>query len=443
MSNSSRNERKPHIWLVIPVAVFIFAAVAAWTHPKWAGVLSRKRENKVAQTGGEVRTVAEAGQAVSEPARVSAVKEVNPAEASNTRGLEHLRANQHDQAIQSFSEAIRLSAGDAVLYYNRGVARHRNGYWAQLSQKNSLGILSDVESSALRREFRAILDDYVKCLALDPTLADAYYMSGELLLGYDSPVSAVEDYTECIRLGTSSIAKRQVLLRRAEAYKKVGKYSQAAEDYSEAIRLDPNPTSELFFERGMAYEQDGKPYKAIADYTEVVRMDAADWRANSAQLRMNRLTDKVRRESKTNVRLISVAFDTELKQKRTKTSPPIRLPENTEKVWEDTIKVQHSVTTSSTWKAEAEVKGKVSVWFAEVETSVRSGIERSTSRTYGVETERKRSVTLKGDHSPQMRRVVWVDVYRTGTATLDIGGEIVSIPFEFKEDFDLLAETVG
>lgn len=39
-----------------------------------------------------------------------------------------------------------------------------------------------------------------------------------------------------------------------------------------------------------------------------------------------------------------------------------------------------------------------------------------------------------------MQRVVWVKLYRTGTATLRINGATKRFHFEFEEDFDLLTE---
>jgi len=120
--------------------------------------------------------------------------------------------------------------------------------------------------------------------------------------------------------------------------------------------------------------------------------------------------------------------------------PPITLAPETEKVVDDTIRVRHSTSITNAWKAEIEVKGKVSAWFLEVETALRGGIEKSTNQTYGVETEKKRSVTIKGTKPV---RVVWVDLYRTGKAKVELDGQEMELPFEFKEDFDLLTETVA
>ena len=82
----------------------------------------------------------------------------------------------------------------------------------------------------------------------------------------------------------------------------------------------------------------------------------------------------------------------------------------------------------------------MSAWWGEVEAALKGGIERSTSKTYGVETETKRSVTIKGTDSTSGFRVVWVEYYRTGKAKVRIDNQEVELPFEFREDFDLLTE---
>lgn len=94
------------------------------------------------------------------------------------------------------------------------------------------------------------------------------------------------------------------------------------------------------------------------------------------------------------------------------------------------------------WKVEEVLRGSVKPWFLEVEASLRIGIEKTTSRSFGVKSEHKRSVLLKGPTAPKGVRVVWVNCFRTGKATITIDGVEAFLPFEFLEDFDLLPEEV-
>jgi hypothetical protein len=139
---------------------------------------------------------------------------------------------------------------------------------------------------------------------------------------------------------------------------------------------------------------------------------------------------------------LEIKLDRELKSVVVKESPPIRLARGTQKTMEDIVRVKHSVTISKGWHAEAEVRAKAEAAWASLEASVRGGIERSTSKTYGTETERKRSVTLQGDGVSAVK-VLWVEYFRTGMATLAVDGQTLEVPFEFREDFDLLTTEAG
>ena len=133
----------------------------------------------------------------------------------------------------------------------------------------------------------------------------------------------------------------------------------------------------------------------------------------------------------------SVDFDTQLKQVVIKESPVIRLAPGTEKTVEDTIKIRHEVRISSNWRVEAELRAALDAIWARVALDVKGEIEKSTNRVYSVETERSRSVLIKGDGITTVR-VVWVEYFRTGTVLIKMDNQEVLVPFEFGEDFDLL-----
>ena len=111
------------------------------------------------------------------------------------------------------------------------------------------------------------------------------------------------------------------------------------------------------------------------------------------------LKAEVTNKGRVPAKIISISLDKKMKSVVLKESPPITLAHGTEKVVEDSLKITHSATIASTWKAEAGLKGKLSAGWAEVEVGIKAGIEKTTSKTYSVASERKRSVTLKGDGS--------------------------------------------
>jgi hypothetical protein len=139
-------------------------------------------------------------------------------------------------------------------------------------------------------------------------------------------------------------------------------------------------------------------------------------------------------------RVRSIKLDTVMKLEIVKRSPSIELAPGTEKTIEDTVRVAHVVSVSDAWKTEGNIRSKVKVKWIEVESGVRNEIGRTVSKSYGIETERKRSETIKGERAGRKINVIWVEYYRTGIVTLNLDGTDVEVPFKFREDFDLLTE---
>ena len=83
---------------------------------------------------------------------------------------------------------------------------------------------------------------------------------------------AIEDYTEAIRLNPQFASA--VLRKRALAQAEKKEYDKAIEDFTEVIRLDPQ--SEWFRHRGDAWADKREYDKAINDYTEAIRLDPKD-----------------------------------------------------------------------------------------------------------------------------------------------------------------------
>jgi hypothetical protein len=137
--------------------------------------------------------------------------------------------------------------------------------------------------------------------------------------------------------------------------------------------------------------------------------------------------------------LVSVTLEKQLKADVIKELPPKVVPPGVSEVVEDTVRIKHAVTISQGWKAEAGVKGTLSAGWASVEADVRAGIEKSTSKTYERETERKRSVTLTGTATGVKLVVQTVQYSRVGIAKIRVDGVEMDVPIEFPEDFGLQA----
>lgn len=139
-------------------------------------------------------------------------------------------------------------------------------------------------------------------------------------------------------------------------------------------------------------------------------------------------------------KLISVQLDKKLKKEIIKETEGFRLARGTSKTVEDSLKITHSVTITKGKGSDYEGKLKIGPDWLGVEGGIRSSISEATSKTFGLESEVKRSVTVTGDGSSGKVKVLWVIYYRTGIATVKVDGKETKIPFEFKEDFGLLTE---
>jgi tetratricopeptide (TPR) repeat protein len=361
------------------------------------------------------------------------------------RGNAYFHKQEYDKAIEDYSEAIRLDPKLAVAYHYRGFVYFDKQEYDKAIEDSTEAIRLDpklavaytIRGDAYRekKEYDKAIEDYTEAIRLDPKLAVAYHNRGLAYFDKQEYDKAIEGFTEAIRLDPKVAV---AYTNRGFVYFDKQEYDKAIEDITEVIRLDPKDAV-AYYNRGLCYEQTNKFYTALADYAEAGRLDPT---SDGARNQAKNLTQTIRKKwwSSPKVTVLSMNLDEELKKVVTKKGPIICLPLNTEKLVEDTVTIRHSTTVTDGWKAEPEVRGKVSAWWVEVEAALKDGIERSTSKTYGVETETKRSVTIKGTDSTSGFRVVWVEYYRTGKAKVRIDNQEVELPFEFREDFDLLTE---
>jgi hypothetical protein len=133
-----------------------------------------------------------------------------------------------------------------------------------------------------------------------------------------------------------------------------------------------------------------------------------------------------------------------------KEDSPIHLPAGTSRLVEESETVRHSIEISKRWKIEAGARiqvqsGGVVAYgpaivreFAKAEAELRAEIEVATGQYFGLESKRTRSVTINGGTAKPIK-VVWLDYYRTGITTMLVAGEVHEIPFEYREDFGLVA----
>jgi tetratricopeptide (TPR) repeat protein/DNA-directed RNA polymerase subunit M/transcription elongation factor TFIIS len=80
---------------------------------------------------------------------------------------------------------------------------------------------------------------------------------------------ATQEFTEAIRLDPQHT---KAYYNRGIAYGQLGQHEQATQDFAEAIRLDPQHTK-AYYNRGIAYGQLGQHEQATQDFAEAIRLD--------------------------------------------------------------------------------------------------------------------------------------------------------------------------
>ena len=104
--------------------------------------------------------------------------------------------------------------------------------------------------------------------SLDSTSAAAHYSRGNAYSSEKQYDLAIQEYSQAIRLEPNSDA---AFYARGNAYYGAKDYDRAVQEYSQAIRLKPN-FENAFMARGNAYSAEKDYDHAIQDYTQAIRL---------------------------------------------------------------------------------------------------------------------------------------------------------------------------
>lgn len=99
----------------------------------------------------------------------------------------------------------------------------------------------------------------------------------------------------------------------------------------------------------------GEEFNAIEDFSKAIRLDANSEANPEIRRFSSEIFDKIRKRGPA-PRLISVTIDPKLSSSVSKISPPITVAEDTEQLFEETERVDHSVSITDGWNVGGEVK---------------------------------------------------------------------------------------
>jgi tetratricopeptide (TPR) repeat protein len=189
-------------------------------------------------------------------------------------------------AKKNNGELLKLRSEVALLRAQVAEARSSTSRAAQPSLATAREYYNRAGTHYINHDFEAQLEDLNKAIELDPNLAEAYQMRGDLYAqslpkqrgGYEQ---AVKDYTRCLELKPNEAAARW---NRAMYYADLARYDEALADWTVYIEGDTDFSHQVegnmkalagaHFYRGRVFHSNKRDYaKAIADYTSALQMD--------------------------------------------------------------------------------------------------------------------------------------------------------------------------
>jgi carboxyl-terminal processing protease len=225
------------------------------------------------------------GVPASEPMRVpfvfrpreDASSKDSPASTARTQGMEALGFRDYDDAIEDFTEALRLEPGAAAILEARARAYSlRNGRTTALEKpaakfpeipgaqnydgERSRQILLEVDKAGNGGDLAAAIADLTEAIRLDP--ANSHYLGerGFVYLQMTDTARAIQDYDAVIRLSPDGAGG---YFARASVEHQVHRDEEALDDVNEALRLAPDSPGTLYLTAEILYRE--AKYKEAAD----------------------------------------------------------------------------------------------------------------------------------------------------------------------------------
>jgi tetratricopeptide (TPR) repeat protein len=195
------------------------------------------------------------------------------------RGIMFAMRGEYDKAIADFTEAIRLNPDLAGAYEFRARALQASvsdvvGKRDNFSGIDTVSTLGRVSMDVMRVLEQAI-QDYTQAIRLDPNNRRLYNDRGVVFSDMRETDLAIADFNQAIIINPNLADQFN---NRAGAYFIKGNFERAFEDFDQAIKLDPNWLL-LYRNRGFAYYFIGEWDWAIADFSRVIRMDPNNYSA--------------------------------------------------------------------------------------------------------------------------------------------------------------------
>jgi tetratricopeptide (TPR) repeat protein len=190
----------------------------------------------------------------------------NMAMAYSNKARAHYHKNEHDQAIDDASEAIRLNPNFTNAYLNRG-----NAYFG-------------------KEEFEKAADDYASAIGTNKKNPDAHFNFGLAHHRMKNYEKAIASFDTAISLDSKSADYYKT---RGNAKYNLDRYRESIGDYDKAIQLNPS-FGYAHYDRGLSYEQLGEFQSALDNFRKAANLipQSDSWQ-QEAESRVALMQDKL------------------------------------------------------------------------------------------------------------------------------------------------------
>lgn len=199
------------------------------------------------------------------------------------RGKVHRMLLEFDDALEDFSNALRLGANDPLIRLNRALTLLDLKRYSEALNEFDAGLKEFPDSAlghfyrgctcrALQRDDEA-LAEFSTTIRLEPDFADAYFQRASMLMSRQEFAAAIDDFTQLVQ----RVADAKSYIFRGQARILAGQLESADEDFQEAIHLSPGETEHFRIVQMLTeceYHHRREDYEASVERaTEVLAMD--------------------------------------------------------------------------------------------------------------------------------------------------------------------------
>ena len=159
------------------------------------------------------------------------------------QGNIYQRQGQHAQALAEYEKALRLKPQNPLICYNIGLSH----YYLQ--------------------NYAAAEDYFKKTLAINPTIAEAYNMLGQLTVHKKQDAAALELFKKAVAINPKF---KDAQFNLGTLYLRLGDYDSAAKAYQDTLAADPNHAL-AHYNLGAIYMEKGDNEKALLHFQQALK----------------------------------------------------------------------------------------------------------------------------------------------------------------------------